>query len=77
MTLDDLAEVPALVLAGAQDRIIAPSNALQLAAFIPGAEHHIIADAGHLFPFTAPERTAARIRDFLEATAAEMENEAA
>ncbi len=69
--------VPALVLAGAQDRIIAPSNALQLAAFIPGAEHHIIADAGHLFPFTAPERTAARIRDFLEATAAEMENEAA
>lgn len=69
--------VPTLVLAGAQDRIIAPANALQLSAFIPGASHHIITDAGHLFPFTAPERTAARIRDFLEAAATGRETEAA
>jgi pimeloyl-ACP methyl ester carboxylesterase len=54
-----------LVLAGAQDRIIPPGNAQQLAAFIPQADHHVMANAGHFFPFTAPERTAARIRRFL------------
>lgn len=57
--------VPTLVLAGSQDRIIAPSNALQLSAFIPGAQHHVISEAGHLFPFTAPERAAARVHDFM------------
>ena len=57
---------PTLVLAGTRDRIVPPANALQLAAFIPGAVHHILPDAGHLFPFTEPERTASHISRFFE-----------
>lgn len=57
---------PTLVLAGTRDRIVPPANALQLAAFIPGAVHHILPDVGHLFPFTEPERTASHISRFFE-----------
>nr|WP_300377027.1 alpha/beta fold hydrolase [Henriciella sp.] len=59
-------QTPTLVLAGARDRLVAPSNALQLATFMPNAEHRILPDAGHLFPFTEPERTASHIARFFE-----------
>lgn len=58
-------EAETLVLAGARDRIIAPANALQLSAFIPGADHYILPDAGHIFPFTHPDLTADRVKRFL------------
>ena len=61
-------QAPALVLAGARDRIIPPSNAMQLSAFMANAEHRILPDAGHLFPFTEPERTASHIARFFEKT---------
>lgn len=61
-----LLSAPTLVLAGTRDRIVAPANALQLSAFIPGAEHRILPDAGHVFPFSEPERTASHIRRFFE-----------
>lgn len=56
---------PTLILAGSRDRIIPPNNALQLAALIRNSEHRILPDAGHLFPFTEPERTASHIERFL------------
>jgi len=66
-----LIRTPALVLAGARDRIIPPANALQLSAFIPNAEHRILPDAGHLFPFTEPERTASHVMRFFDKTPAD------
>lgn len=59
-------EAPTLVLAGSRDRIIPPNNALQLSAMIRRADHRILPDAGHLFPFTDPERTASHIKRFLD-----------
>ncbi|MEM5516693.1 alpha/beta fold hydrolase [Henriciella sp. AS95] len=64
-------EADTLVLAGSRDRIIPPKNAIQLSAFIPRADHRILPDAGHLFPFTEPERTASHIERFLEPDAAQ------
>ena len=59
---------PTLVLAGSRDRIIPPSNAAQLSAFLPNADHRILPDAAHLFPFSEPERTARHIMRFYEET---------
>ncbi|WP_267905925.1 alpha/beta fold hydrolase [Henriciella pelagia] len=59
-------EAQTLVLAGSRDRIIPPKNAVQLSAFIRRADHRILPDAGHLFPFTEPERTASHIERFLQ-----------
>jgi len=61
-----LISAPTLVMAGTRDRIVPPSNALQLSAFIPQAEHHILPDAGHVFLFTEPERSASRIQRFFD-----------
>ncbi|WP_084398336.1 alpha/beta fold hydrolase [Henriciella aquimarina] len=61
-----LLTAPTLILAGARDRIVPAANALQLSAFIPRAQHHILPDAGHMFPFTEPERTASHIQRFFE-----------
>lgn len=59
-----LVAMPTLILAGTRDRIVPPANALQLSAFIPGAQHQVLKDAGHLFAFTEPERAAYPIRRF-------------
>lgn len=59
---------PALVLAGARDRIIPPSNAAQLSAFLPNSDYRVLPDAAHLFPFSEPERTARHIMRFFEKT---------
>ena len=63
-----LISTPTLVLSGTRDRIVAPANTLQLAAFIPGADHRILPEAGHLFVFTEPERAASHIRRFFTQT---------
>ena len=65
-----LIQAPSLVLAGARDRIIPPSNAVQLSAFLARAEHHILPDAAHPFPYAEPERTASHIARFFEAVPA-------
>lgn len=57
-----------LVLAGTRDSIIAPSNSLQLSAFIPKARQEWVEDGGHLFPFLKPQITAKKIRPFLGRT---------
>lgn len=61
-----LIKAPTLIMAGTRDRIVPPSNALQLSAFIPQAEHHVLPDAGHVFLFTEPERSASYIKRFFD-----------
>jgi len=41
-------EAPTLVVAGALDRLVPPSNALQLARLLPTSRLHLLPDAGHL-----------------------------
>jgi pimeloyl-ACP methyl ester carboxylesterase len=48
-------EAPTLVVHGQADRMVAPANARLLAEAIPGAEVHLIAEAGHLYPTDAPD----------------------
>lgn len=48
-------EAPTLIVHGHADRMVAPANARILADAIPGAEVHLIAEAGHLYPTDAPE----------------------
>jgi 3-oxoadipate enol-lactonase/4-carboxymuconolactone decarboxylase len=40
---------PVLVITGSEDRMMPPENSRLLADGIPGAELHIVEDAGHLF----------------------------
>lgn len=60
--------VPAVVLAGAGDRIVSAAASRALAASIPGAELVTIQGAGHLLPFEAPEVVAATIARYVRLT---------
>ena len=57
--------MPVLILTGDHDRVVPPGNADLLAQKIPHARVHIIPNTGHLFPYEAPEATAAILREFL------------
>ncbi len=58
--------VPTLVLAGDADRIVPVENARRLARAIPGARLHVLAGAGHAFPFERFEETARAVELFVE-----------
>lgn len=60
---------PTLVLAGAEDEIMAPSNAAELAAAIPGARLEVLAGVGHAFPEQVPERFEELVTAFLDEVA--------
>jgi len=47
--------VPACVVAGQEDRLLAPATARRLAAAIPGAGLRMVPGAGHLLPVTRPD----------------------
>jgi 3-oxoadipate enol-lactonase len=49
-------QVPALVVHGADDQIIPPTEAEAMQAAIPDAQLHILPDAGHLLNLEQPER---------------------
>jgi pimeloyl-ACP methyl ester carboxylesterase len=53
---------PTLVVHGEADRMVAPANARILADAIPGAELHLLPDAGHLYPTDDPEADVAVAR---------------
>jgi aminoacrylate hydrolase len=53
--LSQLAHIPTLVMAAAEDRIARPEYGRALAAAIPGAEYLELADAGHGIPLHRPE----------------------
>lgn len=57
--------VPTLVIGGAEDQVTPPEAIDLLAAQIPGARKHVIADAGHLSALEQPQAFAAAIREFL------------
>src|SRR5262249_28593804 len=56
---------PTLVLTGDCDRIVPPVNGRILARLIPDARLETVPDAGHLFLFTRPERSAGIVLEFL------------
>jgi pimeloyl-ACP methyl ester carboxylesterase len=57
--------VPTLVLAGAEDSIMPPSESERLAKAIPGAQLALVPGAGHLLPFEQPEAFNGLLRAFL------------
>lgn len=54
-----------LVLFGAEDKVVPPENAALLAGVLPNAQVTIIPDAGHFFPFEAPQAANDAIIRFL------------
>ncbi len=63
--LADIA-VPALVVAGADDRLVPPAASEALARGIPGAEFAVLAGAGHVVPVERPEEFNRLVDDFVE-----------
>lgn len=66
--------VPTLVIAGTGDTLIPPAASQEIAGLIPGAELHLLPDAGHMIPVEAPEAFARLLQDFLQRTAAISHN---
>ena len=58
--------VPALVLVGAQDTLTPPDDARVLEKGIPGAEMHVVPDAGHLSNLENPGVFNAHLLEFLD-----------
>jgi 3-oxoadipate enol-lactonase len=56
---------PTLVLHGGQDVMAPVANARMLAAGIPGAELHVVADAGHAVPLEHPQATAGLLLEWV------------
>jgi pimeloyl-ACP methyl ester carboxylesterase len=56
--------VPALVIAGAEDKMVKPSASRGLAALIPGARFHELPACGHMPMVEAPAATAREIKAF-------------
>ena len=56
---------PTLVVAGERDVAIPVASARELSDSIPGARFEVVAGAGHLPVFEAPEAVAARVLEFL------------
>ena len=62
--------VPALVLWGAHDGVVAPSYGEAYARAIPGARFETVVEAGHLPHIERPGETAGAVLEFLEQAAA-------
>jgi 3-oxoadipate enol-lactonase len=62
--------VPTLVVAGTGDTLIPSAASQQIADLIPGAELHLLPDAGHIIPVEAPDAFARLLQDFLHSKAA-------
>jgi pimeloyl-ACP methyl ester carboxylesterase len=59
--------VPTLVIAGREDRMIPVEQSRAMADRIPGAQFTVIAEAAHLPPMEQPIATSRVIGEFLEA----------
>jgi 3-oxoadipate enol-lactonase len=57
---------PTMVVHGAQDRLIPPQNGRIVASRIPGAEFHLIQNAGHILMTDQPEISRELVMSFLE-----------
>lgn len=58
--------VPTLILFGAHDKVVPPTNADLLAKKIPNSQVVILPDAGHFFPMEVPKEAARVIIDFVQ-----------
>jgi len=69
-TLDrlDQIKVPTLVIHGTVDEMLPYSNAVLMAARIPGARLVTLEDVGHMFWWEQPERSAQAIRELVESS---------
>lgn len=56
---------PVLVLGGADDQLTPPDCAREIAAGVPGAELHLLADCGHMLTWEQPEAVSALLQDWL------------
>lgn len=64
------ANLPALIIAGADDQIVAQEVVQGMHALLPDAALHIITGAGHMPMLEQPEATAAALRTFVTQVAA-------
>lgn len=60
--------VPTLVITGADDTLIPPSDSEALAKAIPGARLHLVPRAGHLVAFERPGEFNSALREWLKAS---------
>ncbi|MEO6829754.1 MAG: hypothetical protein ABI164_08070, partial [Acidobacteriaceae bacterium] len=58
--------VPVCAIAGEEDQSSTPSEMRVIADAIPGAEFHLLADAGHYAPLEQPDTVAAILEEFLD-----------
>lgn len=59
--------VPVCAVAGGEDPSSPPEDVRTIAENVPGAQFHLIADAGHFAPYEQPETVAKILGDFLDA----------
>ena len=59
-------QVPTMVIHGDRDRLVPPGNGRTVAARIPGAQFHLIEDAGHILTTDQPEACERLMLLFLE-----------
>ncbi len=57
---------PTLLVVGANDRLMAPANAEEIASLVPHAQTVEFADGAHFIPYQQPLRFAETVMDFLE-----------
>jgi len=60
-------DVPTLVIAGSDDRLIPADRSKRIAELVPDAQYTVIPDAGHLAPMEQPTATSRVIGEFLQA----------
>lgn len=63
--LSDL-RVPVLVLAGAADRVLSPSESIRIAERVRGARLYVFQGAGHLLPVERSKQVAEQILRFAD-----------
>lgn len=61
---------PALVIAGAEDKMIKPEKSRELADLIVGGRYYTVSSCGHMIMIEKPEETSFAMRQFLEETLA-------
>jgi pimeloyl-ACP methyl ester carboxylesterase len=57
--------VPTVVMAGSEDRVVAPDLSEELASLISGAHFERVSECGHLLPLEQPQRVATALRALL------------
>ena len=62
----DALKIPTLIITGETSDIYTPESRRTLRNLVPSATYHTIAGHGHLFPHSAPQKTAQLMREWLD-----------